>query len=433
MRRKENMFFGVIGNRDYIKLRGYKRPFWEFLDEQPVGWLSSLVYKRRDVPADKPMIWDCGAWSYRLKDEPDYTPQQCVDLYREYAPAKSICIAPDHMLIPGVDAQKRREINLRNASEFLLVCDKVHTPMATIHGESIGERVDVALALRAEGYRHLAVGGIAAQAARKAMATEIVQTLRAAVPDVHLHVLGLSSPEYAKRWHQIGVNSFDGSSHFKQAFTAGAFYTQEGMKLTKHQAARPGNEECIGIVAPECYCRACTLLREDGVDTRTYGSNENNMGRAAHNMNMLMKAQKAAIRRRIVVVACCGKKLPYAAPAKDLYQSELFRKSRRYAEQHGDQWLILSALHGVVYPDETIEPYDVTLNDMGADARRKWSHKIAEQLQDYQNDQITVLAGSAYCGWIDQFQNVTRPMEGLGIGQQLAHLLSTTTDQENLF
>jgi hypothetical protein len=425
-------YFGVIGNRDYIKLRGEKRPFWEFLDEQPSGWLSSLVYKRRDVPAGKPMIWDCGAWSYRLKDEPDYTPQQCVGLYREYAPEGSMVIAPDHMLIPGCDAPKRREINLRNAAEFLRVCDPAHKPMATIHGETLGERVDAALALRASGYQYLAIGGIAAQAARKTMATEIVQTLRAAVPDVHLHVLGLSSPEYTKRWHQIGVDTFDGSSHFKQAFTAGAFYTQDGMKLTKHQAARPGNEDCTGIVAPECNCTACRLLREDGVDTRSYGSNETNMGRAAHNLNMLMRAQKAAIQKRIVLVACCGKKLPYAAQAKDLYQSELFRKSRLYAEQNGDEWLILSALHGVVHPDATIEPYDVTLNDMPASDRRVWSAKVAERLRQFDGDQLTVLAGSAYCGWVDGFNNVVRPMEGLGIGQQLAYLLSTTTIQENL-
>lgn len=186
-------------------------------------------------------------------------------------------------------------------------------------------------------------------------------------------------------------------------------------------------------MAPECHCRACTLLREDGVDTRTYGSNETNMGRAAHNMNMLMRAQKAAIQRRIVLVACCGKKLPYAAPARDLYQSELFRKSRLYAEQNGDQWLILSALHGVVHPDATVDPYDMTLADMGADARREWSRKVAEQLRDYAGDRLTVLAGSAYCGWIDQFANVTRPMEGLGIGQQLAYLLSTTVRQPELF
>jgi len=75
----------------------------------------------------------------------------------------------------------------------------------------------------------------------------------------------------------------------------------------------------------------------------------------------------------------------------------------------------------------------LTLNDMGADARRQWAATVALQLADYRADQLTVLAGSAYCGWVDQFNNVTRPMAGFGIGQQLAYLISTTTTQENLF
>jgi hypothetical protein len=376
------------------------------------------------------MIWDCGAWSYRLKDEPDYTPQECADLYDDFAPAGSMVIAPDHMLVPGVDLDRRREINLRNAREFLKVVHKTHLPMATIHGTTVGERVDAALELRRMGYRHLAVGGVAAQAARKEMVTEVVSTLRAAVPDVHLHVLGLSSPEYAKRWRRIGVDTFDGSSHFKQAFTAGAFYTREGSRLIKHQAARPGNVDCTGIVAPACDCLACNLLRGDGIDTRSYGSNETNMGRAAHNMNMLMQAQAEAMAEHVVLVACCGKKLPYAAPAKDLYQSELFKKSRRYAEQHGDRWLILSAKHGVVHPDATIEPYDETLNDKPAGERREWAEKVATQLAI--EDRYTVLAGDAYCGWSGRF-NVARPMRGLGIGQQLSFLLSATDNQPELF
>lgn len=418
-------YFGVIGNRDYIKLRGERRPFWEFLDTQPAGWLSSLVYKREDVPADKPMIWDCGAWSYRLKDEPDYTPQQCAGLYQQYAPDGSMVIAPDHMLIPGVDIERRRAINLRNAREFLDCFDPRHKPMATIHGVTLEERVEMAVQLEGMGYRHLAIGGIAAQAARKELATEICETLRAAVPNVHLHALGLSSPEYAKRWKRIGIDTFDGSSHFKQAFTAGAFYTRVGAKLTKWQAARPGNDDCGGIIAPLCYCKACTMLREDGVDTRSYGSNETNMGRAAHNMNMLMQAQQAAMQGHIVLVACCGKKLPYAAPAKEIYQSELFLKSRRYAEQHGDRWLILSAKHGIVHPDATIEPYDETLNDKTASERRAWSERVTRQLDDLRGEKLTVLAGEAYCGWCDGF-NADRPMKGLGIGQQLAYLLAHT-------
>jgi len=291
----KSQYFGVIGNRDYIKLKGERRPFWEFLDVQPDGWLSSIVYKRKDVPQGRPMIWDCGAWSYRDKEVPDFTPAQCVELYQECAPLGSMVIAPDHMLIPGVDCVARRKINLVNARKFIAICPKKFKPMATVHGETIEERVKAAVALSEMGYRYIALGGLAAQASRKKMAVQIVRDLRKAVPKAHLHVLGLSSPEYARQWNHIGVQSFDGSSHFKQAFTGGAFYTCEGAKLTKHQAARPGNAEDLGIVAPKCHCRACTLLRKDGVDTRSFGSNEHNMGRAAHNMNMLMLAQQAAM------------------------------------------------------------------------------------------------------------------------------------------
>lgn len=291
----KSQYFGVIGVREYIKYRGKRKPFWEFLDTQPDGWLTSVVYKTRELPHDRPMIWDCGAWSYRLKDVPDYTPAECLALYQKCAPKGSMVIAPDHMLIPGVDCDARRKINLANAREFISICPKSLKPMATAHGETIEERVTAAKALRKMGYRHIALGGLAAQASRKKMAVAIVSAAREAVPDVHLHVLGLSSPEYARQWNLIGVQSFDGSSHFKQAFTGGAFYTCEGAALVKHQAARPGNEDCLGIVAPECHCRACTLLREVGIDTRSYGSNENNMGRAAHNMNMLMLAQQEAM------------------------------------------------------------------------------------------------------------------------------------------
>jgi len=61
-------YFGVIGNRDYIKIKCKKRPYWEFLDEQPDGWLSSLTYRRNDIPNDRPLIMDCGAWSYKHND-----------------------------------------------------------------------------------------------------------------------------------------------------------------------------------------------------------------------------------------------------------------------------------------------------------------------------------------------------------------------------
>ena len=69
------LYFSVIGNRDYIKLKGEKLPYWHFLDEQPAGWLTSLTYKRKGLPTGKPMIYDCGAWSYKDKEIP---PRGCL-------------------------------------------------------------------------------------------------------------------------------------------------------------------------------------------------------------------------------------------------------------------------------------------------------------------------------------------------------------------
>jgi hypothetical protein len=334
------------------------------------------------------------------------------------------------MLIPGVDIEARRAFNVRSAEMFIDACPSRLIPMATIHGQTIDERLEHARQLMGLGYEHLAIGGIAARASQKKEVLAIVAALREITRGRYLHVLGLSSPSFMREWRRLGVESCDGSSHFKQAFTGGAFFTQEGEKLSKHQAARPGNADCTGIVAPECNCKACSTLRADGVDTRTYGSNEHNMGRAAHHQNMLMRAQQAAMRQKVVLVACCGPKLSVAAPAADLYQSALFKKSKRYAEAFGDRWFILSAKHGLLDPQRVIKPYDETLSGMPQVDRMRWSYAVEEQLLGAgleRNDELVVLAGNDYCDWIGLVPyQTTRPMKGLGIGQQLAWLDANT-------
>lgn len=290
---KKTMYFGVIGNRDYIKWRGEKRPFWEFLDQQPDGWLSSLTYKRRDLPQGKPMIMDCGAWSYKHDDIPPIDAETVVAHYVELVERGAILIAPDHMLIDGVDHAWRRKWNSEQAKRFLETCPDGYKPMACIHGQTIEERLEHAEFLCGLGYQHLALGGMASRAGQKSKMISVAKEIRTATQGRRLHVLGLSSPDYVAAWNEIGVDSCDGSSHFKQAFTGGAFFQVENGRLAKHLAARPGEP----VSAPRCECRACAMLRHQDtpVDTRRYGSNESNMGRAAHNLNMLMVAQDLAI------------------------------------------------------------------------------------------------------------------------------------------
>jgi len=306
-------YFGVIGNRDHIKINKgtpteEKRPFWEFLDEQPDAWLCSLAYERDDVPTDRQRLWDCGAWSYKDKDTPAFsaskpvTPHTVLARYMQVAQSGDFVVAPDHMLLEHLTPEQldaRREFNRASAVEFLQLAQGTgFIPMGVVHGLTVEERVQHAVFLRDLGYTALAVGGIAARASQKKLAIGWVEAIRAVTPGMWLHVLGLSSPAFMAQWKRLGVDSCDGSSHFKQAFTGGAFFSRDGASLIKHKAARSCRETfqpLEPITAPECSCTACVRLRHDGIDTRTYGSNENNMGRAAHNLNMLMRAQKAAM------------------------------------------------------------------------------------------------------------------------------------------
>lgn len=88
-----------------------------------------------------------------------------------------------------------------------------------------------------------------------------------------------------------------------------------------------------------------------------------------------------------------------------------------------DQWFILSAKHGLLSPFDEVESYDHTLYNAGS--RRLWSINLRNQLQPFKHDHLIVLAGERYCGWADGF-NVTRPMQGLGIGRQLQWLTTNT-------
>jgi hypothetical protein len=132
---------------------------------------------------------------------------------------------------------------------------------------------------------------------------------------------------------------------------------------------------------------------------------------------------------RVGFVACCGRKLPHIAPAKDIYQSDLFKKSRAWVEANCDEWYILSALYGIVHPDTEIAPYDVTLNEMPKEDRDLWASKVRGELHGLglEGEELVVLAGKRYR---DPFLLVPHecPMEGLGIGQQLAWLMRQTGD-----
>jgi hypothetical protein len=132
---------------------------------------------------------------------------------------------------------------------------------------------------------------------------------------------------------------------------------------------------------------------------------------------------------RVALVSCVKQKCGSAAAARDLYLSQLFRGLRRYAESHADAWYILSAEHGVLHPEQVVEPYERTLNAMPKPERVAWAERVQKQLLDIlpADAEVILLAGLRYREEIEPFLrnrgfSVSVPLEGLKIGEQLQRL-----------
>lgn len=134
-------------------------------------------------------------------------------------------------------------------------------------------------------------------------------------------------------------------------------------------------------------------------------------------------------RQLVVLVGCVAAKLDRPAPARDLYTSTLFRLRRRYAEQHApDRWAILSALHGLVGPDQELRPYNWRLADYRPRDRWSWSFRAFDAVVDRFGRpgslRLEIHAGEEY--WRDLAHylrqdgaEVEIPTRGMAIGRQL--------------
>jgi cytoplasmic iron level regulating protein YaaA (DUF328/UPF0246 family) len=131
---------------------------------------------------------------------------------------------------------------------------------------------------------------------------------------------------------------------------------------------------------------------------------------------------------KIVLISCVSKKRDYRTKAEDMYISQLFMKSMKYAKNilRPDKIFILSAQYGLLPLDKEIDPYNVTLVNMKRAERREWADMVLTQLKnvcDKGSDTFIFLAGKKYYeDLIPHVPNHSIPMEGLPIGKMLKWL-----------
>lgn len=143
--------------------------------------------------------------------------------------------------------------------------------------------------------------------------------------------------------------------------------------------------------------------------------------------------------KTLILIACSAAKLPHAAPAGELYTGQLFKLAKAYALATGDDWLILSAKHGLLDPSKTIDHYDQRLTHKSAWGARQ-ALKLWSLSRTHHYSRLVMLAGRDYCEPIladplaaESFAEIYRPLQGLGIGhqrQQLARMVSTARQEK---
>jgi hypothetical protein len=131
----------------------------------------------------------------------------------------------------------------------------------------------------------------------------------------------------------------------------------------------------------------------------------------------------------VVLVSCVKEKAFCPSPARSLYRSDWFRKSRAIVEAQEAHWYILSARHGLLHPDTEVAPYEHTLNAMSINHRRIWAQNICKDLLPklVYGQRVVFFAGQRYREFLVTPLEVAGakvevPIAGLAIGKQLLWL-----------
>ena len=135
----------------------------------------------------------------------------------------------------------------------------------------------------------------------------------------------------------------------------------------------------------------------------------------------------------VVLVGCVKTKREQGPRPRSCTCRDYFTKMRTHAEVTGLSWFILSAEHGLVGPNDWLEPYERYLPNTPRDYRRAWGEKVAKQLEvaigSLAGLAVEVHAGAAY---VDSLEPPLRwrgaqlidELKGLSIGRRLSWYLT---------
>lgn len=134
---------------------------------------------------------------------------------------------------------------------------------------------------------------------------------------------------------------------------------------------------------------------------------------------------------RVALISCGSAKQAVRCRARDMYTSALFRYSLQVAEAECDHVFIVSALYGLIGPDEEIAPYEFSVKQMSKPERVRWARRVVrdlyQRLESMSRVEVLLFAGGEYVEALSEALSglgakYSEPMAGLTIGRRLKWL-----------
>lgn len=180
------------------------------------------------LPPRAETLGDCGAFNYVSEERPPYTVGEVLDFYEDCGFDSGVSV--DHVIL-GYDADvsdseapkdwhDRRAMSLELGREFIDEVTRRDSPVEAVgaaQGWSPASYADSVAHLQAAGYQRIALGGMVPLKTPDILATlAAVDEIRN--PAVSLHLLGVTRVSSMTEFADLGVDSFDSTSPFRQAF-----------------------------------------------------------------------------------------------------------------------------------------------------------------------------------------------------------------------
>ncbi len=184
---------------------------------------AGSVHRYLRLPSDRPVLGDCGAFTYWQADEPPYTTPDILAYYQRLG--FDIGVSIDHLIFAELEAEKQRrwEITVGNAEEFLRehrAGGYTFVPVGVAQGWDPPSYARAARALTQMGYAHLAAGGLVRSRTEEIIA--VLQAIQVEIPPgTKLHLFGVNRPEHIDHFARLGVTSFDSASRLRRAWIDG--------------------------------------------------------------------------------------------------------------------------------------------------------------------------------------------------------------------